>query len=51
MLSALIIDDEAPSREELRALLAATPDIEVIEECSNAIEGLAAIHRLRRAAV
>jgi len=47
MLSALIIDDEAPSREELRALLAATPDIEVIEECSNAIEGLAAIHRLR----
>jgi len=47
MLSALIIDDEAPSREDLKALLAATPDIEVIEECSNAIEGLSAIHRLR----
>ncbi len=47
MLSALIIDDEAPSRDELRALLAAEPDIEVVGECANAIEGLAAIHRLR----
>ena len=47
MLSALIIDDEAPSREELRALLSAEPDVEVLGECSNAIEGLAAIHRLR----
>lgn len=47
MLSALIIDDEAPSREELKVLLSSAPDIEVIEECSNAIEGLSAIHRLR----
>ena len=47
MLTALIIDDEAPSREELRALLAASPDVEIAGECSNAIEGLAAIHRLR----
>jgi two-component system LytT family response regulator len=47
MLSALIIDDEAPSRDELKALLAAAPDVEVVEECSNAIEGLSAIHRLR----
>lgn len=47
MLSALIIDDEAPSREELMALLASAPDIEVVGQCSNAIEGLAAIHRLR----
>ncbi|MEI7611810.1 MAG: two-component system response regulator BtsR [Betaproteobacteria bacterium] len=47
MLSALIIDDEAPSREELRELLATAPDVDVIEECSNAIEGLSAIHRLR----
>ena len=30
MLSALIIDDEAPSREELRALLSAEPDVEVL---------------------
>ena len=47
MLSALIIDDEAPSREELKALLASAADVEVIGECSNAIEGLSAIHRLR----
>ena len=47
MLNALIIDDEQPSREELKALLADAPDIEVIGECSNAIEGLTAIHRLR----
>lgn len=47
MLSALIIDDEAPSREELKALLAGAPDIEIVGECANAIEGLAAIHRLR----
>lgn len=46
MLSALIIDDEAPSREELKALLAAAADVEVVGECANAIEGLSAIHRL-----
>ncbi len=47
MLSALIIDDETPSREELIALLATAPDVEVVGECANAIEGLSAIHRLR----
>ena len=47
MLTALIIDDEAPSRDELRALLSALPDIEILGECANAIEGLSAIHRLR----
>ena len=47
MLTALIIDDEAPSRDELRALLSAFPDIEILGECANAIEGLSAIHRLR----
>ena len=47
MLTALIVDDEPPSREELRALLAQAPDVEVIGECANAIEGLSAIHRLR----
>jgi two-component system LytT family response regulator len=46
MLSALIIDDEALAREELKALLAEHPDVEVMGECANAIEGLAAIHRL-----
>ena len=47
MLTALIIDDEAPSRDELRALLAAHADIEVLGECANALEGIAKIHCLR----
>lgn len=47
MLTALIIDDEAPSRDELKALLAVHADIDVLGECSNALEGIAAIHRLR----
>lgn len=47
MLTALIVDDEAPSREELKALLAQADDVEIVGECANAIEGLAAIHRLR----
>ena len=47
MLTALIIDDEAPSREELKALLTSAPDVEIVGECANAIEGLSAIHRLR----
>jgi two-component system LytT family response regulator len=46
MLNALIIDDEALAREELRALLAEHPDVDVVGECANALEGLAAIHRL-----
>ncbi len=33
MLNALIIDDEQPSREELKALLADATDIEIIGEC------------------
>lgn len=47
MLTALIVDDESPSREELKALLAAAPDVEIVGECANAIEGLSAIHRLK----
>lgn len=47
MLTALIIDDEAPSREELKALLASAHDVDVVGTCANAIEGLSAIHRLR----
>ncbi len=45
MLTVLIIDDEAPAREELRALLQNETDIEIIGEAGNAIEGLAAINR------
>ena len=47
MLTALIVDDETPSREEFKALLASAPDVEIVGECANAIEGLAAVHRLR----
>ena len=47
MMTALIVDDEAPSRDELRALLDTAPDVEIVGECANAIEGLAAIHRLK----
>ena len=46
MLSVLIVDDEMPAREELRALLQTEHDIEIVGEASNAIEGLAAINRL-----
>ncbi|WP_114395572.1 two-component system response regulator BtsR [Oleisolibacter albus] len=42
----LIVDDEQLARDELRSLLEEAPDVEVVGECSNAIEGIAAINRL-----
>jgi len=45
-MKVLIIDDEPPAREELRRLLAPYEDLEIIGECGNAIEGIAAINRL-----
>lgn len=42
----LIIDDEPPAREELRRCLARFPDLDIVGECGNAIEGIAAIHRM-----
>jgi len=42
----LIIDDEPPAREELRRLLGAYEDIEILGECANAVEGIAAVNRL-----
>ena len=45
-MNVLIIDDEPPARAELRRLLAGYPDIEVLGECANAIEGIAATNRL-----
>ncbi len=39
----LIIDDERLARRELRSLLKFFPTIEIIGECSNAEEGIAAI--------
>jgi two-component system LytT family response regulator len=42
-LKAIIADDEALAREGLRLLLAVDPDIEIVEECSNGRETIAAI--------
>lgn len=46
MLKVLIVDDEAPAREELRALLEVETDIEIVGESANAIDAMAAINRL-----
>jgi len=45
-MKVLIIDDEALARDELKSVLAAHSDIEIVGECANAIEGIAAINRL-----
>jgi len=39
----VIIEDEAPARDLLRAYLNDEPDIEIIEECENGFEGIKAI--------
>ncbi len=45
-MKVLIVDDEPPARQELRRLLETFDDVEVIGECGNAIEGIAAVNRL-----
>ena len=47
MLNVLIVDDEPLARENLRVLLQEQRDIEVVGECSNAIEAIGAVHTLR----
>ncbi|GKX55112.1 DNA-binding response regulator [Leminorella grimontii] len=47
MLRAMIVDDEQPAREELAELLADVENLTVVGECSNALEAIAAIHRLQ----
>ena len=47
MLKAIIIDDELYAREELNELLVESQQVEVIAQCSNAIEGLKAINSLK----
>ncbi|RJX70428.1 two-component system response regulator YehT [Vibrio sinensis] len=47
MLSALVIDDELLAREELIELLKESGGITVLDEASNAIEGLKKINRLK----
>ena len=40
MLRALVVDDEAPARSELRFLLDEAGGVEVVGEASNAVEAL-----------
>jgi two-component system LytT family response regulator len=47
MIRALIIDDELHAREEMAALLSETGAIDIIGSCSNGIDGLKLINRLR----
>lgn len=47
MLRALVIDDELFAREELTDLLQETGHIQVIDQASNAIEGLKKINQLK----
>ena len=46
MLRVIIVDDELPAREELRSILEGYEDLEIIGECSNALEAIPAIHKL-----
>ncbi|ONG02839.1 two-component system response regulator YehT [Escherichia coli] len=43
----LIVDDEPLARENLRVFLQEQSDIEIVGECSNAVEGIGAVHKLR----
>jgi two-component system LytT family response regulator len=46
-IRALIVDDEPLARERLRALLAGDPDVEVVGECSDGREAIAAVREHR----
>jgi two-component system LytT family response regulator len=46
-IRALIVDDEMHAREELRLLLEATGEVEVVATCANALEAIKAINRER----
>jgi len=46
--TALIAEDEAPQRQELRALLAeAWPDLRIVAECEDGLEAVEALHEHR----
>jgi DNA-binding LytR/AlgR family response regulator len=47
VIRALIVDDEAPARSELRYLLAAHPDVQVVGEAASAPEALELARDLR----
>jgi two-component system LytT family response regulator len=44
---ALIVDDEAPAREFLRALLSAHPEVQIVGEAANVTEAIAQYHALQ----
>jgi two-component system LytT family response regulator len=46
-LTALIVDDEPLARERLRTLLAAESDLEILGECANGREAVAAVKKQR----
>ncbi|MCL0883124.1 two-component system response regulator BtsR [Escherichia marmotae] len=46
MIRVLIVDDEPLARENLRVFLQEQSDIEIVGECSNAVEGIGAVHKL-----
>jgi two-component system LytT family response regulator len=46
-IRALIVDDEMHAREELRLLLEATGEVEVVATCANSLEAIKAINRER----
>jgi len=46
-LRVLVVDDEALARQRLLALLARVPDVEVLAECQNGLEAVAAIREAR----
>jgi two-component system LytT family response regulator len=45
-MNVLIIDDELLAREEIARQLSLEPDVTIVGQCSNAIEGISAINRL-----
>ena len=47
MIRALVVDDEAPARGELRYLLSAHPELEVVGEAATAGEALALAEKIR----
>jgi two-component system LytT family response regulator len=46
-MKVLIIDDERLARAELRRLLAAHPEVQILGECANAVEGKLAIEDMQ----
>jgi two-component system, LytTR family, response regulator len=46
-LRVVIVDDERLAREKIRSMLAAHPEVEIVAECSDGLEAVSDIKRLR----